>query len=440
MEIYVIPFHKKFIIYRPLRSLAFVGNSAMVRYIKDKISGKKVKISHEIDRFLEIIGFWQPDLSVPPFSTEIKDYFPSMAVLLMTGDCNLRCTYCYARGGEDPSINMPFSLARIVIDEACQNAHLKGQDFFSLSFHGGGEPTLNWQVLKKSVEYAESKDISCKITMSSNGIWNKEQRNFIIEKFDNLNLSFDGIKEIQDRQRPLMSGGSSFDIVMESINAMDRADFSYAIRLTAIPGSFSALSENVKFFCEKTKCSFIQVEPCYSNIRGEYKDPSDMEISAFAGEFMRAFHVSSSFNRTFFYSGARPWLIAGVFCRGPEDALIVTPEGDIVACFEAHDRRHPLLSDFLTGHVTESGILLDMKKICKFFSRRDSRRKSCRGCFCYWHCGGDCVSRCISSAEENYGRCQVNRLITREILASYIEGGNGIWNGFFRKVAMKVKV
>jgi radical SAM protein with 4Fe4S-binding SPASM domain len=107
----------------------------------------------------------------------------------------------------------------------------------------------------------------------------------------------------------------------------------------------------------------------------------------------------------------------------------VTPEGDVVTCFETHDRRHPLTGQFTVGRIAPSGVEVDPEALRAFATRQRGRRAACEGCFCYWHCGGDCATRCLSSPGEDRVRCQVNRDITREFLAWYVAAGDGVWRG-----------
>jgi uncharacterized protein len=98
----------------------------------------------------------------------------------MTNACNLRCTYCYARGGEEQNLWMTFPLAKVAIDAAHENARARGQQYFAISLHGGGEPTLNWKVLTAAVRHALGKDLPCHISMATNGVWGKDKRDFIL--------------------------------------------------------------------------------------------------------------------------------------------------------------------------------------------------------------------------------------------------------------------
>lgn len=418
MEIYVIPFEGRYLVYRPLIHLAFVANQSLVEKIRQSMDGRPSPARDAADELLEAIGFWRPD-SPPPDPGWPAEHRPTQAVLLMTGACNLRCVYCYARGGEDPRLRMSLPLARTVIDQACENARLAGQGFFGLAFHGGGEPTLSWKVMTGAVEHARRKELPCRISMATNGVWGRSQRRFILEHFDELSVSFDGIPSVQNAQRPRPDGSGSFDAVMETLQELDRKRLPYGIRMTAIPESFGELPASVAFLCAETGCRLFQVEPSFSGERGRYAPPGPRQAESFVEAFLAAHQIASDAGRTLFYSGARPWLQTCSFCRAPMEALVVTPEGDVVTCFETCDRRHSLISRFTIGHAAPGSVRIDLERLRSFAADQQSRRTECAGCFCYWHCAGDCGPRRLAE-EGSSTRCWINRSLTSALLARSI--------------------
>ncbi len=433
MEVYFLRFEDAYIIYRPLRHLAFVGNKGLVRYIKQRLAnGGEGQTAPKVEEFLEAIDFWAPDPPVEQQATILSEYMPSQAVLLMTTACNLSCIYCYAHAGESQRQDMSVELAKAVIDQAYENAQQAGRQWFGLTFHGGGEPTMNWETLVAATEYARQKDLPCDVSMSTNGMWTDEQRHWIVEHFTGLSLSFDGIPRVQNAQRPRPDGSGSFAAVMETIAVLDEKELPYGIRMTVTPEFFATLPESIAFVCEHTKCARMQVEPTYKWARGDYSQPGPGEGDRFAQAFLDAFEVAAREGRQLYYSGARPWVIAPTFCTAPSEALVVTPAADIVTCFEVTGRNHPLASNLMIGHVSVAdGVDIQFGKLAAFFESQQQRRQGCRDCFCYWHCAGDCVVRCALKQQPSrrQGRCAVNRRITRELIARYVAQGDGVWRG-----------
>ena len=329
MDLYIIPFEDEFIVYRPLRRLAFVGNGALAEYVRRRVDGEEVERSEDIESFLEEIDFWRPDIDVPGLDVP-ETFRPAMGVLLMTNQCNLRCVYCYANAGVREVESMPWDVARPVIDAVAANAADSGQDQFSLSFHGGGEPTVCWDVVVRSVEHARAKPLPSTLSITTNGVLSDAQRTFICRQFDEVSLSMDGVATVQDRQRPRMDGSGSAESVMETVAALDEADIGYGIRMTVLPDSLESVRESVAFICEHTKARSVQIEPTYTSTRGVYADMEREFGEAFAKVVIDAYEIGRQHERFVYYSTARPWVAASLFCTAPVQALVATPTGHLV--------------------------------------------------------------------------------------------------------------
>jgi uncharacterized protein len=430
LELYRIPVGDKYILYRPLRRVAFVGNGAMARLVEEAAGGQAVPPAAR--EFLDGIGFLEPD--PPPPSPRDAEFRPTTAVLLATNRCNLRCVYCYADGGAGTPREVPLELARMAIDYVHQNAVDLARGRFELNLHGGGEPTLAWQTLVAAVAYARAKQLPCRVSLVSNGVWSARQRAWIVDNVDRVTVSFDGARETQDRQRPLASGRGTFGTVLESIRTLDRAEIDYGVRMTALAPWRGSLARDVGFLCRETGCRSIQVEPAYNQQRGQYRAPSPDQGDDFVAGFMEAFEIAEGARRRLFYSGARPHVLTASFCSAPYGSLIVTPFGDLVSCYEVTDRQHPLAGTCTIGRIDESAVVLDGRRRATLLARMEDRLAGCRDCFCYRHCAGDChVKAFYPGTEAAPGtslRCRVNRQITAQILLWYIaRAEDGVYRG-----------
>ncbi|MFL7870045.1 MAG: radical SAM protein [Anaerolineales bacterium] len=424
----------RYIIYRPLAGLAFVGNRAMVDLVLNYIAGSAtVEPPGEAGRFLRQIGFLQPDPSPPE---HMKDAFhPTTAVLLLTNQCQLRCTYCYAAAGTLPKEELSVELAYTVIDYVCRTAEKLERPYFDLALHGGGEPTYVWSVLKECVAYARSKEISARISLTSNGVWSPAQRHWITKNLDGVSLSIDGAPETQDQQRPLRNGRASSPLVMETVAALDKAQFPYGIRLTATP-PFDSLPDDIAYLCSHSRCRYMQVEPAFNISRGGHGEMDEEGVEAFINSYLAAHELAVKANRQLVYTGARLGDIKTTFCTAPFLALIVNPSGDLVTCYEVTgDHSQGCLSHIgrvVAGEDVEgSRIQIDHQIRRNLHSLMAERREACRDCFCYWSCAGDCYMRTFVTGPNghlNFGlRCQMNRRILAELLLDAISQGDGVW-------------
>lgn len=435
MQIFAIPVEDKFILYRPQVRLAFIGNRAMVDLAYEQaVQGldPETMPTDEASVFLREIGFLCPD--PPPLSAPGAVFRPRNAVLLLTNRCNLRCTYCYADGGASPVLqDMPLMFAKAAIDYVYHNARDMNAQYYELTFHGGGEPTQGWQILRAAVAYARAKDLPARIAMVSNGVWTQPQLAWILEHLDGVSVSYDGRPETQNHQRPLANTKGSFKTVMRTLEALDQANFSYGIRMTATAPWRGKLPEDVRFICEHTACKLIQVEPAFNTVRGTHRFPTSEEGHAFVEAFMEAFEIAGRAGRRLMYSGARPWLLTPAFCLAPYTALIVTPTGELVTCYEIASDAHVLAELSTIGRIEQGEIIVDHNARERLLTRLTAKREACRDCFCQWHCAGDCYTRAFDTDRGDFAtpspRCAINQEITKRLLLWYIMASGGVWRG-----------
>lgn len=432
-NVYTIPFEDKYIIYQPLNQFAFIGNQAMIDFIKKIIDKEKLpaKKADNIYRFLKSYRFFEGlDTELPIIQS--KEYQPTTCVLCMTNSCNLNCIYCFANAGDNPKIEMDFDIAKNAIDKVYENAKNQNLSQFTISFHGGGEPTLPFEKLKKITKYAKNKDLICNIELTSNGYWNNKQTLWIIENIDSLTLSFDGIQKIQNNQRPLKNGKGTFKKIINNIKILDNSNINYGIRLTVTNESIKILAENIEFLCKNTNCNIFQVEPAFPEGRALKNNQNLNLYQQFIDNFSIAFDLATKYQRKLYYSGARLEVLTNRFCLAQQNALIVTPNGNLSMCYEVTEPSHPLYTIFHFGKINKiSNFEIDKKKTILFETDLQKRKKKCEQCFVFWHCAGDCPAKTYNTKKLTNTlftkRCYVNKEITKQLLIKELEKNNGIY-------------
>jgi uncharacterized protein len=433
MELKIIPLDlvvqgkKLYLIYRPLVHLAFVGNQAMAELAKD-VSEDPVKFAGQVQMdsvaFLANSGFFIPDPEPPAENPP-----PSTVVLLLTNRCQLRCVYCYAAAGEYAPQQLKITTGKVAIDYAYEQARQKNDPYFQVDFHGGGEPTLEWQTLQELTEYAQRQAWPSKISITTNAIWSKAQCEWLMQHMDTISVSMDGSFATQDHQRPFVKGQPSSAIVMRNLKMLDERKAHYGIRMTACQ-PWEQLVANVRFVLENTSCRDLQVEPAFNMQRGEHGQPEEDQGQSFVQAFTDAYHLALDYQADLYYSGARPHVVSRIFCSAPYHALIVNPDDEIVACYEIVSNRHVFAPIATFGQIIDGKVEMDRAKRQHLFDLLTERLESCRSCFCYWHCAGDCFTRSFGSGEKAHlaksRRCDLNREITLNMLLSLVERQGGV--------------
>lgn len=133
-------------------------------------------------------------------------------------DCNLRCSYCFAGTGEYMGHRslMSLEVGKKAIDFLIENSGNRKNlevDFF------GGEPLMNFEVVKGIVEYARIREKQAnknfRFTITTNVmLLDKEKRDYINKNMHNVVLSLDGRKEVNDAVRKRVDGSGSYDRIL----------------------------------------------------------------------------------------------------------------------------------------------------------------------------------------------------------------------------------
>ena len=276
----------QYLIYAPLRKAAFVGNTAVVNALADLKEGRLSQdqnLDESLLEFLRRLEILDAGDESQPITNFAGDPEPTTVTLFLTTACNLRCTYCYASAGETPATFMTLDIAKRGIDFVAGNAVKKQVPHFDISYHGGGEPTVNWRVMEDSLAYAREKatelGLAVHASTATNGVLSDKQIDWIIANLDGVSLSFDGLPSMHDRHRLNMLGQGSSKQVISTIRRFDEANFRYGLRVTVTADQICSLPDSVEFICSQFNPQRIQVEPAYQ--LGRWKDAVSAETSQF---------------------------------------------------------------------------------------------------------------------------------------------------------------
>ena len=182
-ELFVIPHEGTLILYAPLKGVVARINRATAALLRQLQAHADIELA-EADRqvldSLTAVGV----INGPPDRRltvhEPGNFAPTHVTLFLTDACNLRCIYCYARGGDNPRpVTIPLEAAQAGIDFVADHARRLGQPAFSVGFHGAGEPTVAWTKYTALIDYARRKAdesglrVSC--STCTNGIVSEER-------------------------------------------------------------------------------------------------------------------------------------------------------------------------------------------------------------------------------------------------------------------------
>ncbi len=436
-EIFVVPRQgDEYFVYAPLRRrLAVVNGGAvavLARYLESGVDALDAAGRALVDSLEErgVLGGPAPAL---PLFPEGYRFLPHEVTLFLTSRCNLRCRYCYADAGRK-SVDMPFEIARAAIDLVARNAGLAGLPKFAVGFHGGGEPTVAWDLLVQCVEHArkraEETGLAADVFAATNGVLEPEQRDYITRHFTSVNVSLDGPPDVQDHNRRRADGRGSYAEVAETLRHFARAGLHHGVRATVTAATVQRMREVVDWFAAEFRLAYLHLEPvwlCGRCTRTGERPPDD---AAFEARFLEAAERGTALGLPVLYSGARLDTLCSKFCAAPGDGFNVLPEGLVTSCYEITEPEDPRARIFHYGRHDGQGFVFDHDRLASLRRYSVEHLEHCADCFCRWHCAGDCLARALegSGAGVHAGspRCDLNRALTRAHLDRLVrESGAG---------------
>ena len=358
---------------------------------------------------------------------------PAQVTLFPTNNCNLRCSYCYAFGGEgggngEPLRRMDLRVAQRAIDIIARNAKQRaaeGENIrnFLVSIHGNGEPFCAFDLIQQIVWYgqdvAEELEIPVVFNAATNGVLTEEQLDFVIANFHSVNISFDGLPQFQDQNRPMAGGKGSFERVDHTMRRLVAAGMDFGIRTTVTAAMVDAMPDIVRFVADNYPgIEQLHFEPVWECGRCLTSTDTMPTAEAFTARYLESLEVARERNLRLVFSGARQDMLVDTFCKVSSGSFTVTPTGDVTACYEVSYKSDPRSERFFFGHfdVEQGDFVFDQDKLDQLSRLNVHNIRFCDNCFCRWHCAGDCAAKVLDGIEleEHSGsmRCQISRALT----------------------------
>ena len=338
------------------------------------------------------------------FSEDGYEHFSDMMVkspvkamcLNVAHDCNLRCEYCFAAKGDFGCGRklMPLEVGKKAIDFLIE--HSAGRRNLEMDFFGG-EPLMNWDVVKELVLYAREQeklhDKNFRFTITTNGLLLTDDKiDFINKEMSNCVLSLDGRKEVNDRLRVRVDGTGCYDQIVPKYQKLvaQRGDKDYYAR-----GTFTRYNlDFTKDVLHMADLGFdqVSVEPVVSDEKLDYSiKEQDLprvfeEYETLANSILQRRKEGKGFNFFHFMIDLNQGPCAIKRLRGcgcGNEYVAVTPEGDIYPC-------HQFVGDeqWKMGSVLDGSFNLPMKE--RFAKANVYSKTDCKNCWAKFYCSGGC--------------------------------------------------
>lgn len=311
-------------------------------------------------------------------------------------DCNLACRYCFAGEGEyhGERSMMSFEVGKQAIDFLIENSANRRNleiDFF------GGEPLMNFGVVKEIVAYAksleEANNKNFRFTLTTNGVLlDDDNMAFMNEHMYNVVLSIDGRKKIHDLMRPTSNGKGSYDTIIQKLKkfADSRNQENYYVRGTFTHNNLDFAEDVLHLADEGFKQ--ISIEPVVAPLNMSYalhETDAPKLIEQYEYLAMKKLdYIKEGKDFNFFHFAVDltqgPCVAKRLSgCGAGVEYLAVAPEGDLYPCHQ-----YVGIDEFILGHV-DTGLKnyerQEVFKSCNVYAK-----EGCRDCWARFYCSGGC--------------------------------------------------
>lgn len=331
--------------------------------------------------------------------------FPITGGICVSEKCQLRCNYCAFDSKEKglsivtmdqviPFVN--FLVSNLIMRRLTSRFD---DEVLDLYLAGGGEPTYDWERLVEIVEYV--KDISLKhnihytLGLTTNCILEETQLKYIKDNFNLITVSFDGLPELQDKNRIFPGGKGTFKKVHHSLKYFAKFKVPIVMRSTIWPDDYSRLNEIARYvFDEYPNVTLLDVEPINSRGRAA-KSKNDTLKKDYVDYYLETkkrlaeVGISDKFVCGKFKDNIASFLCGTSYGKNPW----LLPNGNIVTCIDAKDKAAVVAT--VQDGVLEKKTFKD--NILEIYL---DKRKNCEDCFALHFCGGGCPLRYVNLEEE----------------------------------------
>jgi uncharacterized protein len=361
----------------------------------------KAKIEEVLDeiQILKEEGYLFTDMDLKPVLEKLENSYHVKALCLnVAHDCNLRCKYCFASKGDYSGKRelMSPQIGKMAVDFLVNNSgNMRNLeiDFF------GGEPLMALETVKEVVSYAKGlekehpKEFHFTITTNALLI-DDDAIKYLHENMDNIVLSLDGRKHVNDYIRVRADGSGSYDDIVSNIKKMvamrERDKKEYYVR-----GTFTRYNlDFAKDVFHLADLGFreVSIEPVVGS-DGDYLLKEENlpilyeQYGQIATEYIRRKKSGKNpfrfyhFNMDIYHGPCiykRLWA-----CGAGRDYLAVTPSGDIYPCHQFVGQNEFLMGNVFEGRLKQD--IVDLLKQSHVFAKEE-----CPSCWARYFCSGGC--------------------------------------------------
>ncbi len=363
-----------------------------------------------------------------------------MLSFFLTTRCNLCCRYCY-NAKERNAIEeqtIPFEIAKSGVDWYFDNNESR-----HIRFYGPGEPTQAFDRMKEITRYAKNHPNGgdrVTVEIQTNGVFTEDIRAWILDNINIIWMSFDGMRDIQEYNRPLnlkynamFSGRKSAQVLEDNVRWLisNKGEHNLMVgaRVTITDKNIDKQKEMVDYFYN-LGIRYIWTNPLFYGVGKipvcddqEKQSSYNFDMEKYIDNYLDAYYYAKGKGLfwgsflTINFDGESAYHCR---CCTPLAAPHLTTDGYISACdmaltgSEAHH-----MDLFIVGKWNPETNSFDLyeEKIKALNDRKSTNMEHCKGCPAQLHCGGYCLGETVNEFGKLNGQNTMKCNAVRKLLS-----------------------
>ena len=361
---------------------------------------------------------------------------PTTAGICLTYKCQLKCNYCSFESNSD-GMELDIQSIHTFVNFLIRNVLVKKiatkkTDPLTIYFTGGGEPTFNWELFEGTVEYIKNKCIEKGINyylhLTTNGVLNDNQVDYIAHNFSSIMVSFDGSPTVQDTNRKANGVFRTSQIVSKTLLKLDELNAPYTIRTTIWQHDFDKMYEMVDYIYSNFKNNkgwsvspILVTGRAVENTNDEYLNEERynfIECFVSAADYAKNKYMANNMSIKLFPNSQTDILCGSCYIANPW----LLPDKTICTCLEGKNNI-PVIGYINNGRV----VLLEKyeDKLLKEYRKR-FMSTSCNKCIAFRFCRSGCPLKFIedeySGKEYSSWVCHMTRFYWIYVFQQVLSG------------------
>ena len=361
-----------------------------------------------------------------------------MISFFLTTKCNLCCRYCYnaKERNEIEEKTIPLEIAKAGIDWYFSNNESR-----HIRFYGPGEPTQEFGKLKSITEYAKNhsnRGSEVTVEIQTNGVFSEEVREWMLDNMNIMWMSFDGMRDIQDYNRPLnpkfrkvFNNKTSAEVLEDNVRWLNEnkgcQKLMVGARVTITDKNIDKQIQMVDYFYS-LGIRYVWTNPLFYSVGRipvcqdeDKKKKYHFDMDAYLRNYLDAYYYAKKKGLfwgsflTINFDGESSYHCR---CCDPLSAPHLTPDGYISSCDMVVLGAEPYhMSPFIVGKwsAEKNGFDFDYGKIKALNERKSTNMQHCQKCPAKLHCGGYCLGETVNESGKldgfNSEKCRAVRFL-----------------------------